>query len=657
MHLSAASRKRPVTACTECRRRKQKCDRLRPCNMCTGRDVTEKCTYDHLESSDEGSTVRAELPSPQSSLSTADNGQTSTPFMERPFQNQIGYARPGGENTLSELYELMGDDKELQALNSTNIMPLHPPTLRLFSDLCAKLPQQAVTRELIETFFSEANWYFAVLEKQYFEKLYTSWYALSNHLMANGQLGGLPPDLLHFPALIFQILAVALQFAPLDMPCLQSLGVDSFAARDRLSGNFSERGVAARRIMETDEPTLTTVQSNLMRALWLKNSSRGREAWHVLGAAIRMAQDLGLHKQSKIFQKPQSPLEDTLSQLWYDEYKRRLWIKLYCWDSHMAFALGWPRTINSSDCTIMPPLDRDIPTDPSTTVPMALFPHEPPSSFTPHLFQYAVCQQIHEAMSLGVHKRHPENYTLVETLHHRILSLLSGLPPVHRPVNPDRSWDLTHVHIPKQRQQIATAAHSFLMALHRPHAKIRVASRNAAIEAALSTLDAQECLFDLMATRYYSIYALSVYTVDAAIFLSVTILEYPPSDPGLSHRIQRTIEKAIHRLELAQDRVSLAKSGLLILKLCHLRMQPMTQFQQNMPRTTVQQPSQILDSISSGETLIDNASSHYLFPAPGIMPEFATSGVDNAAMFDDITVSNFDIESWVQQMNEMNGLV
>jgi hypothetical protein len=76
-----------------------------------------------------------------------------------------------------------------------------------------------------------------------------------------------------------------------------------------------------------------------------------------------------------------------------------------------------------------------------------------------------------------------------------------------------------------------------------------------------------------------------------------------------------------------------------------------------MPSSTVQQPSQILDGISSGETQIDNASSHYLFPATSIMPEFPTSGVDNAAMFDDITVSNFDIESWVQQMNEMNGLV
>jgi hypothetical protein len=288
---------------------------------------------------------------------------------------------------------------------------------------------------------------------------------------------------------------------------------------------------------------------------------------------------------------------------------------------------------------------------------MALFPHEPPSSFTPHLFQYTVCQQIHEAMSLGAHKQHPEDYTLVETLHHRILSLLSGLPPIHRPVNPDRSWDLTHVHIPKQRQQIATAAHSFLMALHRPHSKIRVASRNAAIEAALSTLDAQEILFDLMATRYYSIYALSVYTVEAAIFLSVTILEYPPSDPVLSHRIQRTLEKAINRLELAQDRVSLAKSGLHILKLCHSRMQPMPQFQNSMPRATVQQPSQMLDSISSGEPRIGNASSHYSFPESGIMPEFGTGGVDSAVMFDDITVSNFDIESWVQQMNEMTGLV
>jgi hypothetical protein len=144
-----------------------------------------------------------------------------------------------------------------------------------------------VTRQLIEIFFSEANWYFAVLEKYYFEKLYTSWSTLSNDLMTHGQSGGLPPDLLHFPALLFQVIAVALQFAPLDTPCIQSLGVDSFAARDRLSGEFSDRGMTIVRIMESDAPAMTTVQNNLMRALWLKNNSRGREAWHILGAGIR----------------------------------------------------------------------------------------------------------------------------------------------------------------------------------------------------------------------------------------------------------------------------------------------------------------------------------------------------------------------------------
>lgn len=326
----------------------------------------------------------------------------------------------------------------------------------------------------------------------------------------------------------------------------------------------------------------------------------------------------------------------------------------------MAFSLGRPRAINASDCTVVTPLDRDIPADPAKTVPMALFFHEPPSSFTPHLFQYAVCQEIHEAMSLGVHNRHPEDYSMVETIDSRIRALLSNLPPVHRPVNPDRSWDLTHVHIPKQRQQIATAAHSFLMALHRPHSKIRVASRNAAIEAALSTLDAQEQLFDLMATRYCSIYALSVYSVDAAIFLSVAFLEFPPSDLGRSDQIQRAIEKAISRLELAQERVSMAKSGLQILKFCRERMRTMIQGQHQISANTSHPLPQSLDSTVSGDTQMHNAPSDDWNEFPditetGVTPMFVTGGIDNTVMFEDITESNFDIEAWVHTINGMNG--
>ncbi|KAJ5675402.1 hypothetical protein N7462_008299 [Penicillium macrosclerotiorum] len=357
-----------------------------------------------------------------------------------------------------------------------------------------------------------------------------------------------------------------------------------------------------------------------------------------------MAQDLGLHRQAKVIQKAQLPLEETLD--------------LLC---HMAFTLGRPRAINNSDCTVIPPSDRDIPADPSRTIPTALFSHEPPSSFTPHLFQYAVCQQIHEAMSLGIHVRHLEDYCWVKNLHERILTLLRNLPPVHRVVNPDTSWDLTHTHIPKQRQQIATAAHSFLLALHKPHSKTHLASRNAAIESALSILDAQERLFDLMATQYSNIYALSVYTVDASTFLSVITLQYPPSDSALSYRIDHAIEKARHRLDLVKERLSLASSALQVLNLCHLKKQSLSQPEFQAPGLATHQPSQIVDTAASGWMGIGYPSNTTTaspadFHVSGTMLSFEPSHIDSAVMSDDFTLSNFDIESWVQQMGQMDGV-
>lgn len=180
----------------------------------------------------------------------------------------------------------MGDHGVIQALNSTSASSLPLSKLSSISDLCAKLPPQPVTRRLVDIYFSEANWYFALLEQHYFDKIYNSWYTFSDH-RTNDCLKELPRDLLHFPALLFQVLAVSLQFAPLDCPFVQTLGVHDFDTRDRLSGEFSARGVDVLGILGRDDPSITTVQSDLMKALWLKNSSRGREAWHALGGAIR----------------------------------------------------------------------------------------------------------------------------------------------------------------------------------------------------------------------------------------------------------------------------------------------------------------------------------------------------------------------------------
>lgn len=71
------------------------------------------------------------------------------------------------------------------------------------------------------------------------------------------------------------------------MPCLQALQLDGFTGRDRLSSDFSTRSMEIIHIVGKEELAITTVQNDLMRALWLKNASRGREAWHVLDSAIR----------------------------------------------------------------------------------------------------------------------------------------------------------------------------------------------------------------------------------------------------------------------------------------------------------------------------------------------------------------------------------
>lgn len=330
----------------------------------------------------------------------------------------------------------------------------------------------------------------------------------------------------------------------------------------------------------------------------------------------------------------------------------------------MAFSLGRPRAINVSDCTINIPLDCDIPADPSTRIPMTLAPHEPPSSFTPHLFQYAICQQAHDVMSLGAHKKNFIDYSLIQGIHDKVLSLLSDLPPVHRPMNPDMSWDASYPHIPKQRQQISTAAHSFLMALHAPHARTHTASRHAATQAALATLDAQEQLFDLMATSYSSIYALCIYTLGAGIFLAVTILEYPPADMGVLHGILRAIRKAIHRLELVQDRVSLAEPGSKLLKFCYQKIQASAQARSSFQDATAYganpfAATPFMHAPFSGGAHIEESPDHpseilaYTSGSGGSLPDDIP--FDSTQMFEDITQPNFNMEAWVRELGQANG--
>ncbi|KAK9323502.1 fungal-specific transcription factor domain-containing protein [Lipomyces orientalis] len=322
-------------------------------------------------------------------------------------------------------------------------------------------------------------------------------------------------------------------------------------------------------ILGRHNSTVTAVQHDLLRALWLKNCSRATESWHSLGNAIRQAQELGLHLQSEIRQSAEGNVGETLAGLWYDEYKRRLWVNLFIWDSHMALVLGRPRIINANDCTIKTPTDCDIPEDPSTTVPTSIGWDNVPSSYTPRLFIYAISHKIHKMRSLAADKPYISDYNVVKALHDQVMSLLNGLPPVFRRDNPDISWDSRCPHFPKQRQQISTAASSFLMALHRPHAAIHKFSREEGIRAALNTLECQQRLFEMVSRHHYKAFSFSFYTIDAAIFLAATMITHRPTDQRLLQNIYHSLRQAINRLLMMKDRSPIAKSGFQVLTQCY----------------------------------------------------------------------------------------
>ena len=63
-----------------------------------------------------------------------------------------------------------------------------------------------------------------------------------------------------------------------------------------LAKEFSDAGHQILSVLGPTEPALAKIQAGLQRATFLKSTGSVIEAWHVLGSAIRDAQELGLHR-------------------------------------------------------------------------------------------------------------------------------------------------------------------------------------------------------------------------------------------------------------------------------------------------------------------------------------------------------------------------
>ncbi|TVY60589.1 hypothetical protein Focb16_v003166 [Fusarium oxysporum f. sp. cubense] len=438
-----------------------------------------------------------------------------------------------------------------------------PSISQRYRELLSGLPPNAILADLVDVFFAETLVYSQVLERFYFDKLHSDW------LTSNAELTtvALPRDILFFSALVSQVAAVALQFLPSQAAVRGELGIEDHEQCDKLSQTYSNLGEEFMALLSRENPTIVGVQHDLLRAVWFKNSGRGTAAWHVLGSAIRQAQDQGFHLEVKVNQSG-GDIKETITNMWYDEYKRRLWVILFVWDSHLAVILNRPRLIHLNDCSAKKPTDCEFPQDPTSCIPKAAGIDEPPSSLAVQLFSYDIGCKVHAMFSSGAHTRHVSSYETVMNLDRDVRGMLERLPPAIRQNNPDTTWDSQCPWIVQQRHTVAVIAHSFLLSLHRNHISLHQESRQAAIIGALTVLETEGSLFLLLEEHQRRLYSLSCYVMDASIFLAYMMFATPTPERQLIDRILIAVSKAADQVASIQDKSPLASCGTRVLSAC-----------------------------------------------------------------------------------------
>ncbi|KAI5814655.1 fungal-specific transcription factor domain-containing protein [Pyronema omphalodes] len=585
-------RQRPIISCTECHRRKQKCDRQQPCGNCTVRSASHLCHYESTKPTEkDGETAERSKSPVETTPLTVD---TSDGF---------GYLNSG--NTAAEVLEKL----DLDAIPS----PLSAPELTETSNytrILSLIPPRPYASLLIRNFFAECNWLYSSVQLSSFESLLESFYESTSSLSPG------PQQLSQFPALLLQVCAISLQMLPrehfrqISQLCL---GKEDFGA---LSSRYSNAAIEMAQILGRHKSTLPRVQTWFLRASWLKSEGRAVESWHALGQAIREAQEVGLHKATTV-------LGDQIRA----EEGRRVWVNLYTWDRFMSIILGRPTLINDRHCTVPPPIDCDLTISP--LVPRS--PLDPPTSFTERLLDYELAHIINSIDELSTN-----DIAALESLHSKLEALSDLYPPALAIQNRDTRHDDKIPFLAIQAELLKGSYHCLVVGIHRPFIFTRTKSRRIIVDSGLEVLKSQERLFEGLREHLHTLYTLNFFTFDPAVLISAVLITSPSSldshtiDAALTH-----LHRAQDRLSIIGRRVKLAEKGASVLKLLIKKAKSsINLFRSTSPSASIS--TSVSPASTTESTYYSNSSSHES-PASSVsvmdtLPSIFPTGCDGAAV-------------------------
>ncbi|KAI9154844.1 putative transcriptional regulatory protein-like protein [Paramyrothecium foliicola] len=421
-----------TTACAECQRRKQKCDRLWPCNHCRKRKVADRCLYN------EARLQQQQQQQPQQPPAAVDRKRARSSDRTFASSDEDDAYDDGASDGTAEGLDLQtlgymggpllshfGIDPQKHTRPSQEFDWKTPEECPSLKDVLNILPPRTQLDTLLQFFFGTINNHYYIIYGPKFLEEYHRWW---DRRLRNKPLN------IQWTALLTVMCAAVIQHLHAESEAWKSLGYsgtpDQLTERMHQLGRTLAHSISARRYH------LLNVQRVLHSIYWYKAEARFVEAWHDIGAAVREAQELGLHRQAA---------SDGLPDF-EREMRRRVWCILVTWDWQFASGLCRPTLIDHTDVDVAQP-----------TLHLENFY---PSPLLHMKLQSEVIELL--AARFGA----PKNVqTPADILRYKEMleQWIQSWPAVYDTVNPDLSKDLDKPWVTHHRYYIHTMAYLMIL--------------------------------------------------------------------------------------------------------------------------------------------------------------------------------------------------
>ncbi|KAM3488966.1 hypothetical protein MY3957_007727 [Beauveria namnaoensis] len=320
---SRAARNR--LSCSECQRRKQKCNREWPCNHCLKRKVADKCRF---------ALPAAKAPAEASTALDSRKRQASP---DEAHKNVISSDFPPGSLGYSTADLLAGLGLEDKACfrSSYSAATETDNQARKMRRMTGSTGQtlRHVLHSLLRIFFQDINNQFYILYPAAFFDEYQVWWTRVEEKR---------PLALQFTALLFTVCACSIQHADQSLKAVLERDMGDI---ESLSEKYHSLARELGSVVPPGYNHLHSCQSMLHSSYWYISQGKYSEAWHALSAAARECQTLVKEKDAAFHQLPS----------FEREMRRRLWCIIQILDWQISAGLARATIVDWSAVEVVLP--------------------------------------------------------------------------------------------------------------------------------------------------------------------------------------------------------------------------------------------------------------------------------------------------------------